>query len=329
MQVVKRELQARGWGARLSFAAVLLVCSEWIIWQRPTTYSPLEWLGIGIVYVALAAATLDLIARLCVRDLARLLLLAGLYGLANGTLIAHITARDLPVSLLGRPLGAQPLAFVLALALFQVLSSGRATGPLDFIAALATGALWGIWVRWFPVVSDERVPAASSDEAIIALAALLLGCAALHYALSAASPDHHRTWLLRRGEALLVSAVLGATLLFGLAQGALQEADVAILAGLGGFLAIVLLLSAPIDERPSLLRHMMPSRRPNLAGWLLVVVPFLIAGWAGYHLPGEGTSSPQSNLLFGGLTLFGLLWPPVTAGLIGVRVLARLTREGW
>lgn len=326
MQGVIQRFRATAWGARLSFAAVLLVCSEWIIWQKPLDYSALEWLGVAAVYLALAATALDLLARLQVREPARLLMLAGLYGLVNATLIAHITARDLPISLLGRPLGAQPLAFLLALAIFQVLVSGRATGPLDFIGALIIGGLWGVWVRWFPTVSDEPVPAASSDEAIVALALLLVGCAALRYLLPGNRPRQERDWLLGKGESALVAAVLGAAVLVGLQGETITGADLAILAGLGSFLAITLLLSIPADQPSSVLHSLMPLHRPNMAGWLLVLVAFLIGGWVGYHLPAEG---PQGDVLFGALTLFGLVWPPVIAGLIGARVLIRLTREGW
>ncbi len=329
MQGVKDRLRSSTWGARLNFAAVLLVCSEWIVWQKPTAYHPLEWLGIAAVYVALAALALDLLVRLNVYEAPRLLVLAGLYGLVNATLIAHITARDLPVSLLGRPLAAQPLAFLLALAIFQVLSSGRPTGPLDFVGALGSGVLWGIWVRWFPTVSDDPVPAASSDQAIIALALLLLACAALRFLLPGDNLRQERDWSLSRRESALMGAVLVAALGGGLGQEAITGADLAILIGLGGFLTTILWLSALPGRRPSVLRHMLPLRRPNMAGWLLVVVAFLIGGWIGHHLPGEGTNSPQSDALFGALTIFGLVWPPAVASLIGVRVLARLTREGW
>ncbi|MEL7674765.1 MAG: hypothetical protein AAGU78_13570, partial [Chloroflexota bacterium] len=103
------------WGARLSFAALLLVASELIVWQRPAEYGPLDWLALIAVYLALAAIALDLVARLRAADAPSLLLVAGVYGLANGTLIGHVATRDLPVSLIVRPLGAQPLAFLAAL----------------------------------------------------------------------------------------------------------------------------------------------------------------------------------------------------------------------
>jgi len=98
---------------------------------------------------------------------------------------------------------------------------------------------------------------------------------------------------------------------------------------LGGFLVALLYASAVQRGPASLLDAVTPPRRPNLAAWLVVLVPFLAAGWAGYHLPGDGASSPQSDLLFGGLAVFGLVWPPLVSALIGARVVAALVREGW
>ncbi|MEP0763817.1 MAG: hypothetical protein HRF48_13880, partial [Chloroflexota bacterium] len=188
------------WGARAGFAALLLVCSEWIVWQTPTRFGPLDWLGLAALYLALAAASLDLIARCGVREPLGLLLVAGLYGLLNATLISGVTARDLPLSLLGRPLGAQPLAFLVAFGAFRVLSSGRATGPLDFLIALGGGLAWGVWVRWFPLVADEPVPAARSGEALAALAILLVACGALRAVLPPGSPRRVQEWRLTAPE---------------------------------------------------------------------------------------------------------------------------------
>ena len=76
------------WGARLSFGALLLVCSEWIVWQTPLDFTLAEWLGIAAITLALAALTLDLIARCHVNDLTGLLFVAGLHGLVHATLIS-------------------------------------------------------------------------------------------------------------------------------------------------------------------------------------------------------------------------------------------------
>lgn len=317
------------WGARASFAALLLVCSEWIVWQTPTRFGALDWLGLAALYLALAAASLDLIARSGVREPLGLLLVAGLYGLLNATLISGITARDLPLSLLGRPLGAQPLAFLGAFGAFRLLSSGRATGPLDFLIALGGGLAWGVWVRWFPLVADEPVPAARSGEALAALAILLIACGALRAILPPGNPRRIPEWRLDAPEWALVGGVLVAALALGVAREESGGAAISIVIALGSFLLALLYASAVQRAPTSLLDAVTPPRRPNLAAWLVVIVPFLAAGWIGFHLPGDGASSPQSDLLFGGLTVFGLIWPPLISLLIGVRVVAALVREGW
>ncbi len=328
---MRDSIRERGtaWGARASFAALLLVCSEWIVWQTPTRFGTLDWLGIAAVYLALAAASLDLIARSGVREPLGLLLVAGLYGLLNATLISGVTARDLPLSLLGRPLGAQPLAFLAAFGAFRVLSSGRATGPLDFLIALGGGLAWGVWVRWFPLVADEPVPASRSGEALTALAILLAACGVLRAVLPPGNPRRIQEWRLGAPEWALVGGVLAAALAVDAARDAVDGAAISIMIALGGFLATLLYASAVQRGPASLLDAMTPPRRPNLAAWLVVIAPFLAAGWVGYHLPGNGTSSPQSDLLFGGLTVFALVWPPLVSVLIGVRVVSALVREGW
>ncbi|MBP8972601.1 MAG: hypothetical protein KBH93_01890 [Anaerolineae bacterium] len=317
------------WGARVSFAALLLVCSEWVIWQTPTRFGALDWLGLAALYLALAAASLDLIARFGVHEPLGLLLVAGLYGLLNATLISGVTARDLPLSLLGRPLGAQPLAFVAAFGAFRVLARGRATGPLDFLIALAGGLVWGVWVRWFPLVADEPVPAARSGEALAALAILLVACGVLHAVLPPGSPRRVQEWRLTAPEWALAGGGLAVALTLSAERDAIDGAAIGIVIALGGFLVALLYASAVQRGPASLLDAATPPRRPNLAAWLVVIVPFLAAGWAGYHLPGDGASSLQSDLLFGGLTVFGLIWPPLVSVLIGARVVAALVREGW
>ncbi len=328
MRVSIRE-RGTTWGGRASFAALLLVCSEWVVWQTPTRFAALDWLGLAALYLALAAASLDLIARFGVREPLGLLLVAGLYGLLNATLISGVTARDLPLSLLGRPLSAQPLAFVVAFAAFRVLASGRATGPLDFLIALAGGLAWGVWVRWFPLVANEPVPAARSGAALAALAILLAACGVLRAVLPPGSPRRVQEWRLSAPEWVLVGGVLGAALALGAARNAIDGAAISIMIALGAFLVVLLYASAVQRGAASLLDGVTPPRRPNLAAWLVVVVPFLAAGWAGYHLPGDGASSPQSDLLFGGLAVFALVWPPLVSVLIGARVVAALVREGW
>ncbi len=317
-----------GWGARLGFGAVLLVFSEWGVWQTPTDFSAAEWIGIGAVYLALAAVALDLIARFSIRDVLSVFLLAGLYGLVDATLISHITAHDLPLSLIIRPLAAQPLAFMGALGAFWILASGRATGPLDLLVAGGVGLMWGVWVRWFPVVSDQPLPAVAASTALAALGIGLLVCMLLRFAVPPADLYQRDDWLLLPVEWLVVGGTLIIALVAGTSRDLIEPEAVLLLAMMGGFLVSVLFVSGAIRPGDSLLARITPPRRPNPAAWLIVVVAALVAGWIGYHLPGSGEGSLQSDVLFGALTGFGLVWPPVVSTIIGVRAFTLLSRRG-
>lgn len=327
---MRQLLQERGpgWDVRLSFAALLLVFSELVVWQTPGAFNALEWAGLAALYVALAAIMLDLIARLKINDVFSLFLLAGLYGLLNATLISHVTARDLPLSLIIRPFGAQPLAFLLALGSFHILASGRATGPLDFVIALVAGLAWGIWVRWFPLASDEPVPDVPIATALAVTGVGLVAVAAIRFALSPASLYRREDWLLPSGGWLAAGSVLGAALVIGAAQGLISRVDVGLTLMLGWVMGLMLYGTLTIRPARTMLDGLTPLRRPNLAAWLVIVMPFLVSGWIGYGLPGSGETSPQSDLLFGALTGFGVVWPPAISTLIGIRAFIRLTREG-
>jgi hypothetical protein len=327
---IREQLRERrtGWGARLSFGAVLLVFSEGIVWQTPTTFSAPEWIGIAAIYLALAAAALDLIARWRVNEALSLFMLAGLYGVINATLISHITSEGEPFALAVRPLAAQPLAFMAALAAFQILASGRATGPRDFGVALATGLLWGVWVRWFPEASDNPVPAVSVETALVMLAVGLIACLAIRFALPPADIYRREDWRLTPFEWAFVVAILWAALLYGYAQEEISDTALGIVVLLGGFLTAVLRMSARVRRDTTYLESITPPRRPNPAAWIVLIVPFLVMGAIGYSLPGSGDSATQSDLLFGALTGFGVVWPPTVSALIGIRVFAQLAREG-
>ena len=237
------------WGARLSFGALLLVCSEWIVWQTPLDFTLAEWLGIAAITLALAALTLDLIARCHVNDMTGLLFVAGLHGLVDATLISHVTARDLPLSLIVRPLGALPLAFLLALGAFIWLAGGRVPPLLAAAVALISGLAWGVWFRWFPVVSDEPVSEAALGTALAAVGIGLAACGLIRWAWPPLAMARREDWLLAPPE-----AAGGIVLLAALAWGASQD----LIDGLG--LVITVVLAA----YPLMVHHDATRRSPSL-----------------------------------------------------------------
>lgn len=316
-----------GWGIRLNFAALLLVFSELVVWQRPTAYTAAEWIALGVLYLALAAAALDLMVRLRVNETFSLFILAGMYGIAHSTLISHVTSTDLPGSLLARPLAALPLAFMGALAAFQVLNSGRATGPLDFGVALVTGLVWGVWVRWFPLVAEETVPAVEIGTALAVLVVAGVLVMVMRFILPPADIYRPEDWRLMRYEWVFAAGVPLGALVYGYHRDLITDPALLVITLLGGFMISVIVVTAWLRRAGSLLDSITPPRRPNPAAWLILLPPFLLAGWIGYSLPGSGDSSPQSDILFGALIGFAIVWPPVVSTLTGLRAYLAVYRR--
>jgi hypothetical protein len=316
-----------GWGARLSFAALCLVFSEFVVWQAPSTYNVLDWIGLAVFYLALAAVMLDLLARWNVNDAYSLLLLAGIYGLVDATLISHITTRDLPLSLIVRPLAAQPLAFMAALAAFQLLATHRTARLLEIVIALAVGGMWGIWTRWFPVVSEESIPEVDLGPALLTVGIALAVCGAIRFLLPPADIYRRDDWQLRPAEWAITGGVLFAALLIVAGREYIDEMGVIIVVTLLGYMAAILTMTFPARRGASILAYFTPPRRPVPGAWIVVVVPFLVAGAGGYTLPGSDDSSIQSSILIGALTVVGIVWLPVVSAIAGIRAFVQLARE--
>ena len=309
------------WGARLTFAALLLVASELIVWQAPLQYDLMDWLALIAVYLALAAIALDLVARLRAADAPSLLLVAGVYGLANGTLIGHVATRDLPVSLIVRPLGAQPLAFLAALGALWLLLSGRAP---HLLAAAIGGVAWGGWGRWAPGASDGAIPLGSAVTALVAAALGLAACLLIAFLAPRAPVERRDDWLLGPVEWIASGAVLLAALIWGVARG---DIGASVVVTLIAYMLGALIATRGLRADRCALDAVTPPRAPHVAGWVAASALFLIAGGVGYALPGSGNRSAQGDLLIGLLTAFGILWLPVVSALVGMRAFVQLARE--
>ncbi len=310
------------WRARIVFAAALLTFSEWVVWQQPLHFSATQWAAWAVLYLAFAALSLDLLVRFRVNEPLSLLLLGGVYGLLNATLISHITTRDLPVSLIVRPLAAQPLAFLGALATWRfLLGNGRIHGRGALTAALG-GLAWGVWVRWLPQVSDDPLPATDAPTAILALGGAAAVLWAMSWVASPHAPRQNDDWLLGELEWWAVGAVLVIALGAGIRQGAFNSEGLSIAAGLAAFLLLVLALTPLLRTERTLLDILTPPNRPTrYTHWAALVAIFLALGWAGFYWHG----THQSDWLFGLLTAFGTLWPPMVSMAVGMQAITTLS----
>ncbi len=311
------------WRVRAIFAAVLLVFSEWVVWQQPLAFGAATWLAWAALYLAFAALSLDLLVRFRANEPLSLLLLAGVYGLLNATLISHITTRDLPVSLIVRPLAAQPLAFLAALATLRLLLGNRHARWRSLATAALGGLGWGVWVRWLPHVSDDPLPTTNALTAMVALggAAALLG--ALSQCASPKWPRRREAWLLGELEWWAVGAALTVALGAGMRQGALESEGLSVAIGLTAFLLLVLALTPLLRTERTLLDALTPPHRPALGRWAAVALVFLALGWVGLHVE----SARSSDVLFGLLMAFGALWPPTVSMAVGMQAITMLSRQ--
>src|SRR5437868_2588862 len=142
LQRIKVRERLPVWGLRLLLGAILLTLSELVMWQNPPSRSPLDWLGLLILYVGLAAILMDVVVRFQVRSPATLVLASGLYGLVSSALINHSAFENIasgPYGLLVRGLGLQTAAGLYGLLLFIVVMRGKQAEPLQAAGAAAVG----------------------------------------------------------------------------------------------------------------------------------------------------------------------------------------------
>lgn len=333
---MSRPARSGGWAAawllRLSLAAILLVCSEVLWWSNdPLHYTAPEWAGLAGIYLALAALMLDLLARFRVTDVLGLLVVAGLYGLLNGALIAHSAFTNFPISLVARPLGLHALGGgVLGLMLWLWLLDGRGLRPGRAIVLAGVGLAWGIWVRWFPLLESNGFPLPELPTALILAALGWLVAGGLTWTASRRASgigSDERLLCLRPWEWLPVGGGLLVAFLIGARQGAIATFDGVALGLLAGYMIAVLFFLRGRRGHP-LLARVTPSRPVAWPVWLACGALLILPAAVGYALPGQSPDGPPLQLLTAALTGFGVAWLPGVSLAAGLRAYVRLFRQG-
>ncbi|MCS7072696.1 MAG: hypothetical protein NZM00_14420, partial [Anaerolinea sp.] len=307
------------WIIRLHLAALLIFCSQAILWQidgGAPWRGALHWL----LTLPLAALLLDLAVRFRVRDLFGALLLAGLYGLLSALAVHPAYALvELPVHLATRALGAHALAALAAWGLLLWLSGVGRGGWLLF--GFPAGVIAGLWARWQPFAGGEAVSPVMFGATLsvgLALIGLLTAWAQRHTAGIDA-----RALRLTPIEASATALSLGAAVAGWLGAGVYNPLTLALCAGLGALCAAALWFhkrargAAHVDR----LTQFAPRWR-----WLALGAASLMAGAAvGWLLP-RGVPVDPPALIGALLTAFGIVWLPTTALVLGLRALQRETR---
>ncbi len=316
-----------GWLYRLLFGLLCLIFAEVIAWQNAADYAPADWLALFGIYSALGALLLDLITRARANSAITLLLVAGMFGIARALLTDSVSfdpddTAAFVIDLVLIPLGAMPLACLLALGSFRLLLSGEASGVRVFGLAALAGFGWGIWLRGYPAIESVQAQGTSLTESGLIAGVVL----AVWPWLARARPADDFDWRLMPYDVAAVGMVLGVTLLFRLEGGHIDALSGSILASLLVIILLMVVFTRNI-RRADALPEITPPARPHLPGWYLLALPALAGGLFAWEI-GGGNAAFVSSVLEG-LLIFGVAWLPLVSALLGVTAMTRLTQEGY
>jgi hypothetical protein len=319
----------RALAPRLVLGALLLVGLELLPWALPRSRSPLEWPLLLAGATALAALLLDVASRLRLRDGFGVLALAGLAGVTAALLLnPGYALASPPATWFTRALGSLALGSLAALLLFLRLGRplDRRARLLALAAAAPLGALWGYWARWSP--QEAGAAAAPTPPEIIllagalALAGLLLVLALARRGHSANAPDFR---LPRPALALLLLGLLA--LLAWRITGETVDPFSALVLGIAGLMCAAILYYQKRDKGLTLLGRMSPV---PASGWLRWMPPLAILTLLGAGIGASlARGAPDGDALVfmaAAVTVFGFLWLPGVALVIGARAFSRRAR---
>lgn len=306
------------WGLRLVLGAVLLTFSEAVMWQNPVAHSAADWLARAILYVCIGAILLDVTVRFQARDIAGLALVGGLYGLLNGGLIGRDVYTNFPWNLLLRGMGLQTGAGIYGLLFFILVIQGRQVDWRAILGAVVVGALWGIWLKWYPIQTVTSWGAVSLETGITVFL-VCAGVTGLLFLLFAPgfSVIKEDSLLLEWWEAILVGIPPFIALISGLLDEALIPA---------ALFALVVVIIAVIIGALNLNRHGSdPSflanitiAVPNPATFLILVAVFLTTGALAATITTDA-DSPLGIATYWIIIAAGALWLPAASVLVGIR----------
>ncbi len=306
------------WSLRLLFGAVLMTFSEIIMWQNPPAHTLPEWLARAVLYLCLASITLDLAVRGQAREIGGLVLLGGVYGLLASATVGRDIFNNLPANLLVRGMGLQTGAGLYGLLAFVLIMQGRALDPRALLVAAAVGALWGIWVKWYPVQTVTGWGPMTIEVATTWLIGALVVTGALFLFVGPRFRVVKETSLLLEWwEAILVGAPLFVSLLIGLAdERIIPFLPFVLVAGLLAIIVGALFVNRKPNE-PSYLANI-TFAAPNLQNFVFLAIAFVVAATFASLLVTDG-DSPFGVAVYWIIVAAGSLWLPAASALIGIR----------
>lgn len=317
------------WTPRLGFTALLLTFGELVAWHQASTYSPLDWLAVTLIYLALTMITLDLIARFQIRDWMGILLVGGIFGIAQSTLISLTFYQNLPISIVLYASGLQTLMFTLAYAGFQFLYTNSIPPRFLFITTPILGLAYGIWLKWFPQLESINLPVPELGATLPYTIIALIASALILFIMTLPTEIKRFDWMMLPIEWAFSGGILFITALLRFNGGYIDSTFGFIIAIviLGMIILLLWFMHATQPKQKSDWSIKITPQQQSIINWVTMFLPFALTAWLGYELPGDGDTPIQSTLLFGAIIAFGVLWLPIVSTLISIRAFTELGRQ--
>jgi hypothetical protein len=287
---------------------MLLTLSELVMWQNPLDRSLLDWGVLLVLYVALAAILMDLAVRFQANGLASLLLVSGLYGLVSAAIINHSAFVALPYSLVVQCLAMQTGAGFYGLLLYVSVMRGKPVEPLYIAGAALLGAIWGIWVHWYPLRSAANLPSVAIETATLYILTAMVVVGILVMWIAPQFRFFREDQMaLQWWEAIVAGVPLFAALVVGTAQSLIPFEWLLVMIGIGAFI-VWMLSNGQHGYDPSILAEA-TFAAPNAVTYVVLAVAFLVAGTLSYGLVTD-KDSPVGIAVYLIVLACGAAWLP-------------------
>jgi len=308
---------------RLLVALLLGFGAEGLMWAGAADRSVLDTLLVVAGIAAAALVLLDIIVRWRVRDLYGLAAVGGLFALSYSLLLNPISQqRDMQLALLTDIMGGQSLIAMGMLLLFFALAgtAGR-WAWLGIPLGGGIGACWGIWLRWAPISGDWNARPASQEMLLLLGGAALVSIGLTAWVCARVSPIPTEPLKMGAYEALFAGSVV-IVALYRQFDG--RQIDVPVYTVLSGLAGIcVAMLWYRKDSYFAWIGDPWGAK-PAWAAFFATGAIFLAAAAVTYPLPRIENGTLELfeiiRLIF---TLFGLIWLPGLAALIGIKAVLR------